>query len=1031
MANRRRRIGSRGGLVIGGAVIVSLVVLFVTFPIIAGSILGGVESNEYKFAFPDIDTILIPQAQLTPTSTFTCFFKYSILAKNSIDQVIQTQESNFNSEMRIFVTTDISVPTGQTIDRYEVTPKIRCNKNTGDTSFETGLVVLPSTIGLSVSFSQPDGTVVRLPNKQFTVQSTGADNTIIITDPIFGILKSITGVLKQNTEIKFKSTLGALSPDQFWTIRANEIDDKLQALPDRYSTDVTFQVFGQLNIRNVFSEQVNTFFLFPTSLTKSVQIGVDKRADVPPSATVQTITILSAVTNAGQILVGNNETPLNPDGTTSQRTVQVRAELKDYQSLVESIPTLQLTHQSGSRVSGTSAVTMFGGGATGIFTGTIIVPSSIADGTYLFKVTNTRDQVGQASFSVATPPPDQIEPTPCTTNCDPDPPPVTVTCDQGFRLVDNQCVAEFCPDGTSAINGCVIKPILGGQCLQGQIEQPDGSCLNPNCPPDSEWNQSLLRCISTITDEEPTPPPPTEEEKEGNILNIRQELRYRLVTTDQSGLRTPVESGIIPPDESLFAQLTELQFIVVTEANPTGVKFDVMEVDSFLVVPQTLSSPQITNVNLNQKLHFYHKNPILSDGTPTDSTSPALAVNIPAGTISQIKTATGGGFFALGKMTITTSEILSTVAPITFGLEEQRTTNAGVELKEGEIISLMYVIDGDFDLSTDAGTRQFDGVIKQMRYWKNLIYTDKVLNGDQCTGMSGRALLQCTFDATGNNVLEGLCPPDPDKTVKQNFDECLASLDDRTIDLVINKACEDTSGFDALIEILNVESGFTEEFGGTGVKSTEDILRDLQLASGCDPETIEVVTEEDAFECASGTRAQNGVTPTSQEQCFGQCSEELTMIIGGGEVHIKDDGTVECRAPPTNGGAPMCQSGSERDMTTGECVFPPAQPPSETVTVINNLLDTFQKFLESFTNTNEKEITGGGGSGGNAPTGGACGGNILNCIVELFGVDEEPTEIIPPELQIGGSSTNTIILFVVVIIAILVIAVIVRRRRGV
>ena len=263
---RRRKLG-RGSLVIGGLVIIAIAVMFVMFPLISGSILGGVDSNDYRFAFPDIDNIILPSAQLISTgSTFECFFKYTIVAKNVIGQKIQTQESDFNFNREIFVDLSISAPTGQTIDKYEVTPKIRCNKTEGNTRWGTGLVVLPSSIQLSVKFAQPDGTTTTLPTKSLTVQSTGSSGTIIATgDDLFGIIPNINpfddiaGILPLNQEIEFKGTLGALkSANEFWTIDASEIDNKLQALPDRYSSDVTFQVFAGsgtgLNIRNIFTQ---------------------------------------------------------------------------------------------------------------------------------------------------------------------------------------------------------------------------------------------------------------------------------------------------------------------------------------------------------------------------------------------------------------------------------------------------------------------------------------------------------------------------------------------------------------------------------------------------------------------------------------------------------------------------------------------------------------------------------------------------------------------------------------------------------
>lgn len=62
---------------------------------------------------------------------------------------------------------------------------------------------------------------------------------------------------------------------------------------------------------------------------------------------------------------------------------------------------------------------------------------------------------------------------------------------------------------------------------------------------------------------------------------------------------------------------------------------------------------------------------------------------------------------------------------------------------------------GEFDLTTGLGDelKEFDGKIGQMRYWTNLIYTDKTLSGDECIGLSGKELLSCNFKRDGINSL--------------------------------------------------------------------------------------------------------------------------------------------------------------------------------------------------------------------------------------------------------------------------------------
>ena len=1085
---RRRKLG-RGSIVIGGLIIIAIAVMFVMFPLISGSILGGIDSNDYRFAFPDIDNILLPSAQLVSTgSTFECFFKYTIVAKNVIGQKIQTQESDFNFNREIFVDLSISAPTGQTIDKYEVTPKIRCDKKTGDTTWGSGLVVLPSSIQLSVKFAQPDGTTTTLPTKSLTIQSTGADGTIIATgNELFGIIPNINpfddiaGILPDNQEIEFKGSFGALkSANEFWTIDASEIENKLQALPDRYSSDVTFQIFAGsgtgLNIRNIFTEQTNYFPLFAHTLSKSVFITVDKRADVLPSDTVQTISITSAITNSGsgQTIVGSNEVSLDPTSSSSERRIEVKAFLRDYQNLAETIPRLEVTTLGGSRVSGTTIVTMFGGGATGIFTGLIQIPSSINDGTYLFKVTNTRSQVGQATFTVSTPTSTtQPQDPPCNPNfhkdasgtCVPD---STTTCPSGTtQQSDGSCLATTCANGDPPLadGTCLIKVDVGTMCSGGRIEQPDGSCLDPACNVGFEWNTSQLRCVviqcpisgqefdvafnecvtTTVVCTDPNEviqnnmcvdiadvQPTIAGGVTPNILNIRQEIRYQIITEDPLGGRTPVESGTIPKDTSFFAGITPLQFVLEPDADGFAKRFGLLDVDSFLVIPSTIVSPQITNVNLNQQLHFYVDNPVAENGQ-LNKNEASLAVNFPAGTLAEINTGIGGGFFQLGKFTITTSDILSTITGVTgafncFDEGTVCTTVGGTELKDGDVVTIIYTVDGTFDLSANA--QQYNGVINQMKWFKNFIFSEATLQGNEkCTALSGKELLQCNFDEDGNNSLEGVCPEDDMKTVRENFESCLALLSESQIDDIQQQICSDTDELARLVDLLNTGGG----------KTTEDILNDLKLAFGC----VVVVEPTDgvdgeAFKCPTGTKAKTGVTaPMNDGDCeVDKACDELedgTKVVGG-MIFTKTDGTQECRAPPvvTNGGTPMCFTGSTRDPATGQCVFPVKTNPEETI--ITGLLDALNKLLEGITGTQEGFSETGSESGGSTDGAGACLQNILACALEVFGgdgEDEEPPVIIPPSLQIGGSQTSAFVIFsIIIIIVVATSAIIARSRRG-
>jgi len=223
-----------------------------------------------------------------------------------------------------------------------------------------------------------------------------------------------------------------------------------------------------------------------------------------------------------------------------------------------------------------------------------------------------------------------------------------------------------------------------------------------------------------------------------------------------------------------------------------------------------------------------------------------------------------------------------------------------------------------------------------------------------------------------------------------------------------------------------------------GGKSTDDILNDLKLAFGC----VVVVEPTDgvdgeAFKCPAGTKAKSGITaPMNDGDCeVDNACDELedgTKVVGG-MIFTKSDGTQECRAPPVvTNGMSMCITGSERDMATGQCIYPVKDNPEETI--ITGLLEALNKLLEGITGTKEGLSETGSDGGGSTDGAGACLQNILNCALAVLGgdgEDEEPPVIIPPSLQVGGSQTSAFVIFsIIIIIIIATSAIIARSRRG-
>jgi hypothetical protein len=1120
---RRRRLSKIQLGFFAGIITIIVIGMAVGFPSIANFIVGTNDSTEYKFAFPNIDNSVITNLfpaeiiggqQVGSIDAVVCFFKFTLLAKQANGGIIEIRESQFSGGglgETIFTTFSIATVPQTTsggelvlgsriIDRYEITPKIRCDRDTttGATpEFETATVVLPSNIKLVSAVVQPDGSVKNLADRSLTVQSTGLGDEFVVgvgaclfcLPPTLGS----QGVLRDNVETEFKGLLGATKAEnEFFKVSASEINNLAKPQLETYTTEVRFAIQGNLNMNylSLPSDRTQIFPIYSTDVAKTVRILVDRIQDVPASEFPQEVTLTRAVTGTGKCLAGlcGSTKTLNPEAGVSERTVTVDTVLDNFQGVnVEGAPILTLRKVvGGSNVGGISNNPTFMQFVSGdTFRATMVLPSSIADATYIFQVTSqTRSEIGTGTFAVSTPPPDAVQPP---------------TCDAGMVLDDNDiCVPEptgdggdtggdvesFCPDGTSAVNGCTIRPVIGGQCLQGQIEELDGSCTNPLCPIGTEYIQSIQRCnpidcgsgkefdttllqcvTSSVTCEgsqvlnadktgcisitEAQEQASTAGGATPNVLSIGQEIRWQLVTESETGQRTPVLSGTIPKDTSLFAGLTQtLQFTVLPEGSTIAQKFGVIDVDSFLKIPSTVISPQISipTGGLNQQLHFYHNNIVKANGQLTNNEQ-ALVVNTPSGTLSgTISTLTGNNFFHLGKFTMDTSDILSTVTGATgafncFEEGETCTTVGGVELKNGDTISVIYTVDGTFDLSTEGGTKEFDGVINQMSWHGNFFYSDIVLQGGEaCTALSGRELFQCNFDETGNNNLEGVCPSDENKTVKQNFDECLASLSNSEIDVIQSAVCTDVSLLAPLIDVLNVESGFSEEFGGTGAKTTEDIIKDLQLASGCVQIEGEEPTSGTPFMCPSGTKNKTGVTvPETVDDCVADnaCDEleDGTKVIGGTLI-TNGDGTQICTAPPvvTNGGAPMCQTGSMRNEQTGQCEFPPKED-EEGDNIINGLIEALNKLLGGFSNTDDKSLTTGS-TGGNNNEGGACSGFLgaLQCALAIQGEDdEEPPsliDIIPiPPLTAGGSPIETVALAVGIIIVIIVASAIIARRR--
>ncbi len=545
MARRRRLSKVQLGF-FAGIITVLVIAMAVGLPTIANLIIATNDSTEYKFAFPNIDNSVITNLfpfeiigglDVTSISGVDCFFKFQLIAKQANGGIIEIRQSQFSGGSggdNPFTTFSIStVPQttsggesvigGRVIDRYEIIPKIRCDRNfvqSGEEQFESGIAILSSPIKLTTAVVQPDGSVKNLGDQNLRIQTIGLDDRFVVGvgASLFPPTLGQQGVLRDNVETEFKGTLGATKAEnEFFSVSASSINNLAKPELQTYNTEIRFALSGNLNMNYIFlsSDKTQIFPIHSTDVAKTVRINVDRIQDVPASEFPQSIILSRAVTGTGKCLAGlcGSFKTLNPDAGVSERTITVDAVLEDFQGVnVEGAPILTLRKVvGGSNVGGISNNPTFMQFVSGdTFRATMVLPSSIADATYIFQVTSqTRSNTGVGVFSVSTPAPDVVQPPVCSggqvlnndsTACIADPTnggttPTDPVCGSGqIESSTGACVDEFCADGTSAVNGCTIKVVVGSDCGANEIEELDGSCTPPSCLIGTEWNPSTNRC---------------------------------------------------------------------------------------------------------------------------------------------------------------------------------------------------------------------------------------------------------------------------------------------------------------------------------------------------------------------------------------------------------------------------------------------------------------------------------------------------------------------------------------------------------
>ncbi len=311
MGRRRRRLSKIQLGFIAGIITVLVIAMAVGLPTIANLIIGTNDSTEFRFAFPDIDNSVITDLlpfefiggqDVVRISAVECFFKFTLVAKQANGAVVEIRQSQFSggqggvnpfttfsiSTVPQTTSTNESVLGGRVIDRYEITPKIRCDRTGSQPEFESGIAVLSSPIKLTTAVVQPDGTVRNLGDQNLSIQTIGLDDRFVIGvgASLFPPTLGQQGVLRNNVETEFKGTLGATkAQNEFFIVSASSINNLAKPTLETYITEVRFAISGNLNMNYIFlaSDKTQIFPISSTDVAKTLRILVDRIQDAPAS----------------------------------------------------------------------------------------------------------------------------------------------------------------------------------------------------------------------------------------------------------------------------------------------------------------------------------------------------------------------------------------------------------------------------------------------------------------------------------------------------------------------------------------------------------------------------------------------------------------------------------------------------------------------------------------------------------------------------------------------------------------------------
>lgn len=470
MATRRKKKGiSNKSLGVISLAIFSIAIIFI-----------ATQTNLFdRSGLSSTDGIFVLQSLGQPDSSIKCFIKFEINAftPNNIRIQLPSSSGDVDSsgniisgqvlEGDLFSFVDVSGGTGGFIDRYEVTPELRCDKSNQSSGPIGWSVKNPTKLNLEVFAKDSNGKLNKVGNFQSASFSTNE--------------------LHDNFSVK-GSTIN---------IDADLIDAKFPKFSYPYDGGVVMILGGGINL--VDENQPNKVFTHFVSLSPSPVVSTEHSVNVlkkdegtqlpedpfdTPKETIKIISVRALEGNLDLISFQNAIDPTEPNAF--QRSVRVFAELEDFRGTLLNIneqtprvailclPESEGTGGVCNQLSTVGSISnMIQTGNNDVFEGTVIVPVNTNDGTYAVQVFSAdRDGTGSKSFLI-------------------DRPLTASDCKSDEEFVNGKCIPEepvSCPAEDEArdanTNTCVKIVVDEDDECESPLVGTYPDCKDPNAPDD-------------------------------------------------------------------------------------------------------------------------------------------------------------------------------------------------------------------------------------------------------------------------------------------------------------------------------------------------------------------------------------------------------------------------------------------------------------------------------------------------------------------------------------------------------------------